>query len=261
MHRVRLLLAAIPLARSASPPPATRHPRPDPPTLRSRSPRAPPRSRSARPLTYAIKAENRGPDPATGVTVTDPLPKGVDYVSSTTTAGQCGLQGQEVVCAVGNLAVGAGADISLAVIPRREVLDRPTPPRSRATREIRPAPTTTRPARCGSSPWRNRRPVAASPPASSAPPAPISSSAPRGATSSPASAAATRSRRSPGVTSSAPAPGATWSRPEPEPTGSSGNAGGDRLFGRGGPDVLRGGRGMDRCRGGAGSDSIRGCER
>ncbi|HXS45851.1 MAG TPA: DUF11 domain-containing protein, partial [Solirubrobacterales bacterium] len=47
-------------------------------------------------LTYTILVQNLGPDTATGVTVTDQLPKGVDFVSATATAGQCARKGKKV---------------------------------------------------------------------------------------------------------------------------------------------------------------------
>ena len=46
-------------------------------------------------LTYTIKVENLGPETAMAVTVTDPLPKGTDFVSATSTQGTCALQGQK----------------------------------------------------------------------------------------------------------------------------------------------------------------------
>ena len=40
-------------------------------------------------ITYTIRARNNGTANATGVTVTDPLPATVSYVSATTTRGTC----------------------------------------------------------------------------------------------------------------------------------------------------------------------------
>src|SRR6187551_2183192 len=54
-------------------------------------------------LTYTILVQNLGPDTATGVTVTDQLPKGVDFVSATATAGQCARKGKKVTCDLGGL--------------------------------------------------------------------------------------------------------------------------------------------------------------
>ncbi len=55
------------------------------------------------PLTYRLEITNHGPSDATGVTVTDPLPAGVDLVSAD---GGCTLTGRTVTCDVGDLAVG-----------------------------------------------------------------------------------------------------------------------------------------------------------
>jgi uncharacterized repeat protein (TIGR01451 family) len=74
-------------------------------------------------LTYTIKAENLGLDPATGVVVTDTLPRDVDYVSASSTAGSCALQNRKLTCSIGALEGGPTASattatVTLAVIPR-----------------------------------------------------------------------------------------------------------------------------------------------
>lgn len=68
------------------------------------------------PLIYTIVVENLGPEAATGVTITDPLPQGVDYVSATTTQGACDLQGRKLTCAIGGLETGATAKVSSATV-------------------------------------------------------------------------------------------------------------------------------------------------
>lgn len=75
-------------------------------------------------LTYAIGVENLGPSPATGVTVTDNLPKGVDLVSASGPAGPCAAQGSKVTCAIGSLNPvgidygGVQAQVTIVVVPR-----------------------------------------------------------------------------------------------------------------------------------------------
>jgi uncharacterized repeat protein (TIGR01451 family) len=67
-------------------------------------------------LTYTIKAENLGPETATGVTVTDSLPKGVKYVSSSASSGSCKLQARKLTCSVGTLETGPAAKVSSATV-------------------------------------------------------------------------------------------------------------------------------------------------
>jgi uncharacterized repeat protein (TIGR01451 family) len=75
-------------------------------------------------LTYTIGVENLGPSPATGVTVTDNLPRGVDLVSATGPAGPCPAQAGKVTCGVGSLGPvgvnygGAPAQVTIVVVPR-----------------------------------------------------------------------------------------------------------------------------------------------
>lgn len=68
-------------------------------------------------FSYALNVTNRGPSPATGVTVTDQLPNGVTFVSATASAGNCTRNGNTVTCQLGNLAVQGSANINLSVTP------------------------------------------------------------------------------------------------------------------------------------------------
>jgi uncharacterized repeat protein (TIGR01451 family) len=68
------------------------------------------------PLTYTIVVENLGPDAATGVSISDPLPNRVKYVSASTTLGSCALQGQKLICPIGTLETGATAKVSTATV-------------------------------------------------------------------------------------------------------------------------------------------------
>jgi uncharacterized repeat protein (TIGR01451 family) len=67
-------------------------------------------------LGYTIQVENLGPLTASGVTVTDSLPKGTTLVSVTSTLGQCSNQAGKVTCAVGLLEAGPGATVTSATI-------------------------------------------------------------------------------------------------------------------------------------------------
>lgn len=75
-------------------------------------------------LTYTIGVEDLGPSPATGVTVTDYLPRRVDLVSATGPAGSCAAQGGKVTCPVGAVKPigvnygGAAATVTIVVVPR-----------------------------------------------------------------------------------------------------------------------------------------------
>jgi uncharacterized repeat protein (TIGR01451 family) len=75
-------------------------------------------------LTYTIGVEDQGPSPATGVTVTDNLPKGVDLVSASGPSGACAVQGGRITCPVGSLKPiginygGAPASVTIVVVPR-----------------------------------------------------------------------------------------------------------------------------------------------
>ena len=64
-------------------------------------------------VTYTITVTNNGPSNATGVTVTDPIPTDLTYVSATPSAGSCSYTAPTVTCSLGSLANGASATITL----------------------------------------------------------------------------------------------------------------------------------------------------
>jgi uncharacterized repeat protein (TIGR01451 family) len=70
-------------------------------------------------LTYTIKATNKGPQSASGVTVTDTLPKNAGFGSASSTQGTCTPKPQQqvVVCSVGTMASGATVTVTLVIKP------------------------------------------------------------------------------------------------------------------------------------------------
>jgi uncharacterized repeat protein (TIGR01451 family) len=232
-------------------------------------------------LTYTIQVQNLGPDAAAGVTVTDQLPKEVDFVSAATTAGQCASKGKKVTCDLGGLNAptidyGNPPTVTISVIPRKVGTisntasvkgDRKDPVASNnkataTTRVVGPAAT------CRGIPATM---------AGTAGDDTIAGTGGRdviaafGGNDTIASLAG-RDLVCAGSGDDYIGAGSAADRV-------FGGAGKDHLLGRGGPDVLRGsagndilkgnrgadrlrgGSGFDRCRGGPGAGSIRGCER
>jgi uncharacterized repeat protein (TIGR01451 family) len=232
-------------------------------------------------LTYTIGVQNLGPDTATGVRVTDQLPKGVDFVSANSTAGKCTRKGRKVTCDLGQVGApgldyGAPPVVTLSVIPRKtgvisntasvkgEQKD-PVSANDKATvttSVVGPGPT------C--------RGVVVS----------ISGTAGNDLiTGTPGRDVIATFQGNDTIVSLAgrdlvcAGSGADFVGAGAAADRIFGGAGLDRLLGRGGPDLLkggagpdvlkgnrgadrlRGGPGFDRCRGGAGVDSSRGCER
>ncbi|MGB8987670.1 MAG: DUF11 domain-containing protein, partial [Candidatus Sulfotelmatobacter sp.] len=67
-------------------------------------------------LTYTIGITNNGPSSATNVTVTDPLPTDVSYLSFTTSAGSCSEAGGTVTCLLGTIANGGTATVTILTL-------------------------------------------------------------------------------------------------------------------------------------------------
>ena len=70
----------------------------------------------SQPLTYTLTVRNNGLDNAAGVTVTDPLPGGVVFVSAAASQGTCSGTAT-VACFLGSLANGASATVTIVVSP------------------------------------------------------------------------------------------------------------------------------------------------
>jgi len=65
------------------------------------------------PITYTIVVTNTGPEVATAVVLTDPLPLGIIATGANATQGSCETAGRVVTCQLGALLPGRGATISL----------------------------------------------------------------------------------------------------------------------------------------------------
>jgi uncharacterized repeat protein (TIGR01451 family) len=70
-------------------------------------------------VTFRITARNAGPATARGVTVTDPIPASLKYVSAKPSAGTCTLALGAVVCNLGDVAPGKAVKITLKAVVLR----------------------------------------------------------------------------------------------------------------------------------------------
>ena len=70
---------------------------------------------AGKPLVYTLTIVNNGPSNGAGVTVTDTLPAGVVYASSTASQGSASDSGNVVTANLGSLAVGATATVAITV--------------------------------------------------------------------------------------------------------------------------------------------------
>ncbi|MFN7944385.1 MAG: IPT/TIG domain-containing protein [Blastocatellia bacterium] len=68
-------------------------------------------------ITYSISVVSNGPSTASGLTVTDTLPAGVTYVSSSVSSGTCSFAAGVVTCTLSSLNAGSGWNISIVVTP------------------------------------------------------------------------------------------------------------------------------------------------
>ena len=79
---------------------------------------------AGRTLTYHIVVSNREQSPASGVTLVDRVPRGAAVVSARPSQGRCDTRalrdpGSAVVCKLGDLAVGAQAEVEIVVSPSK----------------------------------------------------------------------------------------------------------------------------------------------
>jgi uncharacterized repeat protein (TIGR01451 family)/uncharacterized repeat protein (TIGR02543 family) len=70
-------------------------------------------------ITYKIIITNNGPGTASNVTLSDPLPTGVNLVSAQSTQGKC-IDVGLVRCSIGNLRANASVTVTIVVTPLRE---------------------------------------------------------------------------------------------------------------------------------------------
>lgn len=68
-------------------------------------------------LNWFVNVSNSGPSNSTGVTVTDTLPAGVNFVSASVTQGSCTQSAGTVTCAIGNINRFVGVQITITVTP------------------------------------------------------------------------------------------------------------------------------------------------
>ena len=68
-------------------------------------------------LIYTLVVQNNGPGLANNVTVIDTLPPNVSYVSAGSSQGSCNQANGTVTCLLGNMGIGATANITIIVIP------------------------------------------------------------------------------------------------------------------------------------------------
>jgi uncharacterized repeat protein (TIGR01451 family) len=74
------------------------------------------------PLTYRLVVTNKGPSIVSGVTLTDTLPTGANFVSASSTNGPCTLANGVLTCDIGVLTNNTGFTVSIVVVPPSEAV-------------------------------------------------------------------------------------------------------------------------------------------
>ncbi len=70
-------------------------------------------------LTYTVTVSNAGPDQADAVQVTDDLSSHVTPGATTVSQGSCKSKGKTITCAIGSLATGASATVTIQVTTKK----------------------------------------------------------------------------------------------------------------------------------------------
>lgn len=69
-------------------------------------------------FSYTAKIRNKGPVPATSVSMTDTLPTGVRFEGATAASGSCTQTSGKVSCSISSIGVGEEKNVTIAVVPQ-----------------------------------------------------------------------------------------------------------------------------------------------
>jgi serine protease AprX len=81
------------------------------------APAWPRRTRVGTPLSYTLAVSNAGPQVATGVILTQPLPAGFAAIAATASQGSCSVNGTTITCSLGTVAMNGSATVQVAATP------------------------------------------------------------------------------------------------------------------------------------------------
>ena len=94
------------------------------------------------PLTYRLVVTNKGPSIVSGVTLTNRLPNGVNFLSVSSTNGSCTQTNGVVTCNIGVMTNNTGFTMSIAVVPPVEAVLNNTATISSAESDLNPGNNT-----------------------------------------------------------------------------------------------------------------------